>query len=97
MLVPLAGLLVRAPWRGLPKILADSELLDALRLSLVCASAPTAVSLVCGMPSACALARSQARGIPVLRAPVTLPLARPPVLGVAARLLALCRQLLPVP
>ena len=35
LLVPLAGLLVRAPWRGLPHLLTDSQVLDALRLSLL--------------------------------------------------------------
>src|ERR1035437_8146599 len=74
LLLPLAGLLVRAPWRGLPRLLADSQVLDALRLSLVCASAATAVSLMFGVPLAWVLARSPARGISALRALVTLPL-----------------------
>lgn len=90
--MPLAGLLVRAPWRGLPSILADREILDALRLSLVCASAATAVSLVCGVPLAWVLARSQVRGISVLRALVTLPLVLPPVVGGVALLLAFGRE-----
>ena len=92
LLVPLAGLLVRAPWRGLPRILADSQVLDALRLSLVCASAATALSLVFGVPLAWVLARSQARGISVVRALVTLPLVLPPVVGGVALLLAFGRQ-----
>jgi len=92
LLVPLGGLLVRAPWRGLPGILANSEVLDALRLSLVCASAATAVSLVFGVPLAWVLARSQVRGISVLRALVTLPLVLPPVVGGVALLLAFGRQ-----
>jgi molybdate transport system permease protein len=92
LLVPLAGLLVRAPWRGLPGILADSQVLDALRLSLVCASAATAVSIVLGVPLAWVLARSQVRGISVLRALVTLPLVLPPVVGGVALLLAFGRQ-----
>ena len=92
LLVPLAGLLIRAPWNGLPGILADSQVLDALRLSLVCASAATAVSLVLGVPLAWVLARSQARGISVLRALVTLPLVLPPVVGGVALLLAFGRQ-----
>jgi len=92
LLVPLAGLLIRAPWRGLPAILADSQVLDALRLSLVCASVATAVSLVLGLPLAWVLARSQARGISVLRALVTLPLVLPPVVGGVALLLAFGRQ-----
>ena len=92
LLVPLGGLLVRAPWRGLPGILADSQVLDALRLSLLCASAATAASLVLGVPLAWVLARSQARGISVLRALVTLPLVLPPVVGGVALLLAFGRQ-----
>ena len=92
LLVPLAGLLVRAPWLGLPRILADSQVLDALRLSLLCASAATALSLVFGVPLAWVLARSQLRGISVLRALVTLPLALPPVVGGVALLLAFGRQ-----
>jgi molybdate transport system permease protein len=92
LLVPLAGLLVRAPWRGLPGILADSQVLDALRLSLVCASAATGVSVILGVPLAWVLARSQVRGISVLRALVTLPLVLPPVVGGVALLLAFGRQ-----
>ena len=68
LLVPLAGLLVRAPWRGLPRILADSQVLDALRLSLVCATTATAMSLVLGVPLAWVLARSQARSTEMPRA-----------------------------
>jgi molybdate transport system permease protein len=92
LLVPLAGLLVRAPWRGLPRILADSQVVDALRLSLVCASCATLVSLVLGVPLAWVLARSQLKGISVLRALVTLPLVLPPVVGGVALLLAFGRQ-----
>jgi molybdate transport system permease protein len=92
LLIPLAGLLVRAPWLGLPKILADGQVVDALRLSLVCASAATALSLVFGVPLAWVLARSRVRGISVLRALVTLPLVLPPVVGGVALLLAFGRQ-----
>jgi molybdate transport system permease protein len=92
LLVPLGGLLVRAPWRGLPRLLADSQVLDALRLSLLCASVATALSLVFGVPLAWVLARWQVRGIGLLRAVVTLPLVLPPVVGGVALLLAFGRQ-----
>jgi len=92
LLVPLAGLLVRAPWRGLPRLLTDSQVLDALRLSLLCASTATAVSLLLGVPLAWVLARSQVRGTSVLRALVTLPLVLPPVVGGVALLLAFGRE-----
>ena len=92
LLVPLAGLLVRTPWQGLPRVQADSQVLDALRLSLVCASTATALSLVFGVPLAWVLARWQVRGISVLRALVTLPLVLPPVVGGVALLLVFGRQ-----
>jgi len=92
LLVPLAGLLFRAPWRGLPRILADSQVAEALRLSLLCATCATAASLVLGVPLAWVLARSTLRGLPALRALVTLPLVLPPVVGGVALLLAFGRQ-----
>lgn len=92
LLVPLAALLVRAPWRGLGRILADSQVLEALRLSMLCATAATVISLVLGVPLAWVLARSQLPGVAVLRALVTLPLVLPPVVGGVALLLAFGRQ-----
>ena len=92
LLVPLVGLLVRAPWRGMGSILADSQVLDALRLSLLCATAATGLSVVFGVPLAWVLARSTMRGITLLRALVTLPLVLPPVVGGVALLMAFGRQ-----
>jgi molybdate transport system permease protein len=92
LLLPLAGLLVRAPWGGLPGLLAQPEVRTALRLSLVSASLATALSLVFGVPLAWVLARSARRGVSVLRALVTLPLVLPPVVGGVALLLALGRR-----
>jgi len=92
LLVPLAAMLVRTPWAGLPRILESSVALDALRLSLLCASAATVVSLLLGVPLAWVLARSRRRGMGVLRALVTLPLVLPPVVGGVALLLAFGRM-----
>jgi len=92
LLAPLVGLLVRAPWSGLPRILSDSHVLSALRLSLICATAATAISIVLGVPLAWALARVRVRGISALRALVTLPLVLPPVVGGVALLFALGRR-----
>jgi molybdate transport system permease protein len=92
LLVPLVGLLLRAPWRGLPRLLADAGVVEALRLSLVCASLATALSLVFGVPLAWVLARSGGRVAGVVRALVTLPLVLPPVVGGVALLLALGRR-----
>ncbi|MFF4244774.1 molybdate ABC transporter permease subunit [Streptomyces sp. NPDC001822] len=92
LLLPLAALLVRAPWRSLPEQLTSPEVWDALRLSLICASAATAVSVVLGVPLAWLLARTEFPGRGFVRALVTLPLVLPPVVGGVALLLALGRN-----
>jgi len=91
LVVPLLGLLVRAPWSRLPDLLGTSEVLDALVLSLVTTTSATVISLVLGVPLAWVLARSTARGIRLLRSLVTLPLVLPPVVGGVALLLAFGR------
>ncbi|MGW5605882.1 molybdate ABC transporter permease subunit [Streptomyces sp. NPDC003753] len=92
LLLPLVALLVRAPWHTLPDQLASAEVWQALRLSLVSATAATAVSLVLGVPLAWLLARTDFPGRGFVRALVTLPLVLPPVVGGVALLLALGRN-----
>ena len=92
LLLPLAGLLVRAPWRSLPTLLADPLVAEALRLSLVTATLATGLSLLVGVPLAWVLARTRFPGRTVLRALVTLPLVLPPVVGGVALFLALGRR-----
>jgi molybdate transport system permease protein len=92
LLLPLVGLLVRAPWRTLPRLLSDPTVGEALRLSLVTATIATAVSLVIGVPLAWVLARVRFPGRSLLRALITLPLVLPPVVGGVALLLALGRR-----
>ncbi|MGW4213260.1 molybdate ABC transporter permease subunit [Lentzea sp. NPDC004789] len=92
LLVPLAGLLVKAPWATLPSQLFSAEVGQALRLSLVCASLATLVCLVLGVPLAWLLARSDLPGRGLLRALVTVPLVLPPVVGGVALLLVLGRR-----
>ena len=92
LVLPLMGLLVRAPWSNLGQVLAESAVLDALRLSLVCATSATALSLVFGVPLAWVLARARFPGRGLLRALVTLPLVLPPVVGGVALLLAFGRR-----
>jgi molybdate transport system permease protein len=91
LVVPLLGLLVRAPWSRLPELLGTSEVLDALVLSLITTTSATAIALVLGVPLAWVLARSTAPGIRLLRSLVTLPLVLPPVVGGVALLLAFGR------
>jgi molybdate transport system permease protein len=92
LVLPLAGLLVRAPWSSLPSQLSSTEVWEALRLSLICATAATALSLLVGVPLAWLLARTDFPGRRFVRALVTLPLVLPPVVGGVALLLVLGRN-----
>jgi molybdate transport system permease protein len=91
LVLPLAGLVVRAPWGRLGSVLSGSDAVAALVLSLWTASVATAVALVIGVPLAWVLARSSFPGRRLLRALVTLPLVLPPVVGGVALLLAFGR------
>jgi molybdate transport system permease protein len=92
LVLPLVGLVVRAPWSHLGSQLTDAGVGTALRLSLVSATLATAVSLVLGVPLAWVLARTDLPGRSVLRALVTVPLVLPPVVGGVALFLVLGRQ-----
>lgn len=92
LLVPLIGLLLRAPWSTMPSRLFSAEVGQALRLSLICASAATVICLVLGIPVAWLLARAELPGRGLIRALVTVPLVLPPVVGGVALLLALGRR-----
>ncbi|GAB1820178.1 ABC transporter permease [Herbidospora sp. RD11066] len=92
LVLPLAGLLIRAPWSTLPQRLSEPQVLEALRLSLVTASIATFVCLVFGVPLAWLLARTDFPGRRLLRALVTVPLVLPPVVGGVALLLVLGRR-----
>jgi molybdate transport system permease protein len=81
LLLPSVALLLDAPWRTLPDILATQQVRDALRLSLVCATAATLLSLAVGVPLAWLLARLRFPGVGLLRAAILLPLVLPPVAG----------------
>ncbi|RKS80441.1 molybdate transport system permease protein [Motilibacter peucedani] len=92
LVLPLVGLLVRAPWRDLWPLLSEPSVRQALRLSLLCASLATALSLVLGVPLAWVLARLRFPGRRLLRALVLLPLVLPPVVGGVGLLYALGRH-----
>ena len=92
LVLPLAGLLVRAPWSTLAQRLAEPQVLEALRLSLVTATLATLVCLLLGVPLAWTLARVAFPGRRLVRALVTVPLVLPPVVGGVALLLVLGRR-----
>jgi molybdate transport system permease protein len=92
LLLPLAGLLLRAPWSSLPHRLTEPGILAALRLSLLTATGATLLCLVLGVPLAWLLARVRFPGRRLVRALVTVPLVLPPVVGGVALLLVLGRN-----
>jgi molybdate transport system permease protein len=92
LVMPVVGLLVRAPWRQLPQRLVAPAVLDALRLSLVAATLATAICIVLGVPLAWMLARIEFPGRRLVRALVTVPLVLPPVVGGLSLLLLLGRR-----
>jgi molybdate transport system permease protein len=92
LVLPLAGLLVRAPWSDAAAVLTSPGAGQALRLSLVTATAATALSIVLGVPLAWVIARPTLRIAGALRALVTVPLVLPPVVGGVALLTAFGRN-----
>ncbi|WP_150237737.1 ABC transporter permease [Nocardiopsis quinghaiensis] len=92
LVLPLAGLLVRAPWSTMGSRVTEPEVLAALWLSLSTATAATLLSLLLGVPLAWLLARTDFPGRRLVRALVTVPLVIPPVVGGVALLLVLGRN-----
>jgi len=91
-LLPLLGLVVRAPWGQLGAALVAPATSTALTLSLVCSLLATAASLVMGIPLALVLSRTTGVTRRLLRALTTLPMVLPPVVGGVALLLAFGRR-----
>jgi molybdate transport system permease protein len=92
VVLPLAALLTRVDWAGLPTLLASESSRAALWLSLRTAAASTVLCLLLGVPLAFVLARSRFPGQTLLRALVLLPLVLPPVVGGIALLAAFGRR-----
>ncbi len=92
LVLPLAGLLIRAPWSTLPQRLTEPGVLAALRLSLLTATLATVACLLAGVPLAWLLARARFPGRRLVRALVTVPLVLPPVVGGVALLLVFGRR-----
>lgn len=90
--LPLIGLLVRAPWAEMGSLLSSEVVVDALMLSIVTSTSAVAISVVVGVPLAWVLARAEFRGRALVRGLVLLPLVLPPVVGGTALLFALGRN-----
>jgi molybdate transport system permease protein len=92
LILPLVGLLARAPWTTLPARLTEPGVLTALRLSLWTATLAMLICLILGVPLAWLLARARFPGRGLIRALVAVPLVLPPVVGGVALLFALGRR-----
>jgi molybdate transport system permease protein len=90
--VPLFGLLWRAPWGDIPGLIGSPIVTEALGLSLVASLSATIIALLVGVPLAWLLARVEFPGRRLVRGLVLLPLVLPPVVGGAALLFALGRR-----
>ncbi len=92
VLVPVIGLAARTPWRALGDLLGEPEALDALRLSLVTASAAATLATLTGGPLGWIFARTTGGWIRATRAVVLLPLVLPPVVAGVALLATFGRR-----
>jgi molybdate transport system permease protein len=90
--LPLVGLLWRAPWGSVVSDLGSPDVRKALRLSMEASLAATALCLAFGLPLAWVLARMEFPGRRILRALTVLPMVLPPVVGGIALIYAFGRR-----
>lgn len=91
-ILPLSGLLIRAPWSHIGSVITSKSSLDALRLSVIASLSTTGLAILFGFPLAWVLARGRFPGKALLRGLATLPMVLPPVVGGIALLLAYGRR-----
>jgi molybdate transport system permease protein len=92
LILPLVGLVMRAPWADAGDVVTSKGALQALRLSMITATVSTMIVVLLGVPLAWVLARPGLRGASVLRALITIPLVLPPVVGGVALFTVLGRS-----
>jgi molybdate transport system permease protein len=92
LVLPLVGLVIRAPWTDAAAVLSSAGALQALKLSMITATIAVIIVLLIGVPLAWVLARPGLRGASVLRALITIPLVLPPVVGGVALFTVLGRS-----
>ena len=92
LLVPIVGLLQRAPWSDLASLLGSGRVREALVLSALTSAAAAGASVVLGLPLALALSRCGPLPRRLVRVAVLLPMVLPPVVGGTALLFALGRR-----
>jgi molybdate transport system permease protein len=92
ILLPVIGLVVRAPWSRFLELITSESALTSLELSLRTATVSTLLCVMLGGPLAVVLARDSVPGLRLLRSVVLLPLVLPPVVGGLALLYLLGRS-----
>lgn len=91
-LLPVLGILLRAPWPRLLEQLAAAPVHDAIRLSLISSLGALAIAVAFGLPLAVWLARGRSALRTAARIVVMLPIVLQPVVGGIALLLAFGRN-----
>src|SRR5215211_2400350 len=74
LVLPLVGLVMRAPWADAGAVLTSQGALQALRLSMITSTVSVIIVVIIGVPLAWLLAWPGLRGTAVLRALITIPL-----------------------
>jgi molybdate transport system permease protein len=92
LVLPLVGLVMRAPWADAGAVLNSEAALQALQLSVITATVSTIIVVLTGVPLAWVLALPGLWGASVLRALITIPLVLPPVVGGVALFTVLGRS-----
>ncbi|SFB78897.1 molybdate transport system permease protein [Nocardioides terrae] len=92
VLLPLVAMVTRVDWSGFGDLITSDSARDALWLSLRTAACSTVLCVVLGVPMAAVLARTDVRGIGLVRSLVLLPLVIPPVVSGIALLYTFGRR-----
>ena len=92
VLLPVAGLLDRAPWDQAGELLTSDIAVEGLRVSLFVSLGAAAMSILVGVPLGLVLGRTSFPGISVVRALALLPLVLPPVVAGIGLLTAFGRR-----
>ena len=92
VVLPLAAMALRVEWSDFWALITSESSLAALRLSLQTSLTSAAACVLLGVPMALLLARTDGRGMSLVRSLVLIPLVLPPVVGGIALLYTFGRQ-----
>ena len=92
VLMPLVAMSQRVQWENFWELITSESALAALRLSVQTSATSAGFCVLLGVPMSLLLARSEFRGLSLLRSLVLIPLVLPPVVGGIALLATFGRQ-----